>query len=48
MHTAFSVPIAPKPKAGNAPAVRIKRKVKLNGKWTFATMCRKGDHYLWD
>lgn len=31
-----------------APTVRIKRKVKLQGEWTFATIARKGSHYLWD
>jgi integrase len=48
MHTAFSARATPKQKTVKAPAVRIKRKVKLNGKWTFATIARKGDRYQWD
>ena len=31
-----------------APSVRIKRKVKLDGKWTFATIAKKGERYLWE
>ncbi len=34
--------------AAKTPSVRIKRKVKLDGKWTFATIAKKGDRHLWD
>jgi hypothetical protein len=30
------------------PTVRLKRKVKLGDKWTFATIAKKGDRLLWD
>ncbi|HEY3987973.1 MAG TPA: site-specific integrase [Acidobacteriaceae bacterium] len=34
--------------ATKAPSVRIKRKVKLDGKWTFATIAKRGERVLWD
>ena len=48
MHTSFAAPAAPKQKNIKAPTVRLKRKVKLSDKWTFATIARKGDRYVWD
>jgi hypothetical protein len=31
-----------------APTVRLKRKVKLGDKWTFATIAKRGERHLWD
>jgi hypothetical protein len=31
-----------------APFARIERKMKLDGKWTFATIASKVDRRLWD
>lgn len=43
---------SPSPKAerrkSKAPTVRLKRKVKIGGRWTFATIAKKGERYLWE
>lgn len=48
MHTQFSAPAQPKQGSAKAPSVRIKRKCKIDGRWTFATIAHKGDRYVWD
>jgi hypothetical protein len=44
MRESFAAPAFQKPQNSKAPAVRLKRKVKLEGKWTFATIAKRGDN----
>jgi integrase/recombinase XerD len=43
----FQTPAHSASNSKHVPSVRIKRKVKIGGIWTFATIAKKGDHYLW-
>ncbi|HTF70644.1 MAG TPA: hypothetical protein VK638_49045 [Edaphobacter sp.] len=43
LYTSFSAPALSNQRIAKAPSVRIKRKCKIDGNWTFATIARKGD-----